>query len=252
MHPLIPMTSLVLSATPMASAGEYVDSYGGDAGSDNIEDYCNLVQFEADYDLTVGRIEGNFLRRETDPDIWFAVWEFDGVDTWNMLDSEKTSLPYSGWNLGSRVLGVPISAGTKFAVGFFSWYDVDVAEERNAPVHNPEWGTLIGSSHGPNNGSCSTYSRTTSANRVDWWLTVKVTVDDDDNDGVDKITDCDDTNDSINPGAADPWYDGLDSNCEAANDFDALERLRRLAFADRVPEPEQLKLWTEDEVESAG
>jgi adenine-specific DNA methylase len=32
---------------------------------------------------------------------------------------------------------------------------------------------------------------------------------------------------------------------EAASDFDALEHLRRLAFSDRVPEPEQLGLWTE-------
>lgn len=31
---------------------------------------------------------------------------------------------------------------------------------------------------------------------------------------------------------------------EAASDFDALEHLRRLAFSDRVPEPEQLGLWT--------
>lgn len=31
---------------------------------------------------------------------------------------------------------------------------------------------------------------------------------------------------------------------EAASDFDALEHLRRLAFSDRVPEPEQLSLWT--------
>ena len=32
---------------------------------------------------------------------------------------------------------------------------------------------------------------------------------------------------------------------EAANDFDALEHLRRLVFSDRVPEPEQLRMWAE-------
>lgn len=32
---------------------------------------------------------------------------------------------------------------------------------------------------------------------------------------------------------------------EAASDFDALEHLRRLAYSERVREPEQLKLWTE-------
>ena len=36
---------------------------------------------------------------------------------------------------------------------------------------------------------------------------------------------------------------------EAASDFDALEHLRRLMFSDRVPEPEQLKIWTEDSSE---
>ena len=30
---------------------------------------------------------------------------------------------------------------------------------------------------------------------------------------------------------------------EAASDFDALERLRRLMFTERVPEPEQLRIW---------
>jgi hypothetical protein len=32
---------------------------------------------------------------------------------------------------------------------------------------------------------------------------------------------------------------------EAASDFDALEHLRRLMFGDRIPEPEQLKFWTD-------
>lgn len=32
---------------------------------------------------------------------------------------------------------------------------------------------------------------------------------------------------------------------EAASDFDALEHLRRLMFSDRIPEPEQLKFWTD-------
>lgn len=39
----------------------------------------------------------------------------------------------------------------------------------------------------------------------------------------------------------------LDGDLAAAsNDFEALENLRRLALADRVPEPEQLKLFTEE------
>jgi adenine-specific DNA methylase len=33
---------------------------------------------------------------------------------------------------------------------------------------------------------------------------------------------------------------------EAASDFDALERLRRLMFTERVPEPEQLRIWAEE------
>jgi putative DNA methylase len=32
----------------------------------------------------------------------------------------------------------------------------------------------------------------------------------------------------------------------AADDFDALEKLRRLAFSDRVDEPQQLSLFAED------
>ena len=32
----------------------------------------------------------------------------------------------------------------------------------------------------------------------------------------------------------------------AGNDFEALEKLRRLAFTDRVEEPKQLELWKQE------
>lgn len=34
---------------------------------------------------------------------------------------------------------------------------------------------------------------------------------------------------------------------DSASDFDALEHLRRLMFSDRVPEPQQLRIWTESD-----
>ncbi|HCH63842.1 MAG TPA: hypothetical protein DFR83_13635, partial [Deltaproteobacteria bacterium] len=33
--------------------------------------------------------------------------------------------------------------------------------------------------------------------------------------------DCDDTNTAINPSATDPWYDGIDQDCNADDDYDA-------------------------------
>ncbi len=45
-----------------------------------------------------------------------------------------------------------------------------------------------------------------------------------DEDGVGSVdsggTDCDDTDASIHPGAPDPWYDGVDSDCGGNDDFD--------------------------------
>ena len=34
--------------------------------------------------------------------------------------------------------------------------------------------------------------------------------------------------------------------CQAGNDFEAIENLRRLAFADQVEAPQQLSLWQAD------
>jgi hypothetical protein len=39
--------------------------------------------------------------------------------------------------------------------------------------------------------------------------------------GVDTGTDCDDSAASINPGASETWYDGVDQDCDSASDFDA-------------------------------
>lgn len=44
---------------------------------------------------------------------------------------------------------------------------------------------------------------------------------DDDQDGVFSDEDCDDSDPSVLPGGADQWYDGVDSDCGAEDDFDA-------------------------------
>lgn len=44
---------------------------------------------------------------------------------------------------------------------------------------------------------------------------------DDDGDGLNETSgDCDDTNPQVYPGAPETWYDGIDSNCDGASDFD--------------------------------
>lgn len=42
-----------------------------------------------------------------------------------------------------------------------------------------------------------------------------------DGDGSPASADCDDADASIHPGAEETWYDGVDSNCDGADDFDA-------------------------------
>ncbi len=43
---------------------------------------------------------------------------------------------------------------------------------------------------------------------------------DDDGDGFSICNDCDDTDATVNPEATETWYDGVDQDCDGANDFD--------------------------------
>ncbi|MEA2037434.1 MAG: right-handed parallel beta-helix repeat-containing protein [Nanoarchaeota archaeon] len=50
--------------------------------------------------------------------------------------------------------------------------------------------------------------------------TCSASLTDADGDGYTDDVDCDDTDDTVNPGATETWYDGTDQDCDGANDYD--------------------------------
>ncbi len=48
----------------------------------------------------------------------------------------------------------------------------------------------------------------------------KMSTRDFDHDGYTALTDCNNFNAAIHPGATEHWYDGVDQNCDGRNDYD--------------------------------
>ena len=68
-------------------------------------------------------------------------------------------------------------------------------------------------------GTLRVYSNDTDEGQLDVGLTATVGTDGD-GDGYAAADDCDDTDPAINPGATETWYDGIDQNCDDADDYD--------------------------------
>ncbi|TFH19599.1 MAG: DUF4082 domain-containing protein, partial [Myxococcales bacterium] len=129
----------------------------------------------------------------------------------------------SGWQEQALAVAVPISAGTTYVASYYTAvgrYAFDSGFLLTQGVDAPPLHVLQNGVDGPNGvyaySAVSTFP-TSTFNGSNYWVDVVVAIDDVDGDGFPIPADCDDTDDTVFPGAPE-LCDGKDNDCDTVVD----------------------------------
>jgi len=228
----------------IASATLHVDTFGGDYwdGTNASRTWVNI--YDVDVDCTLEDIDinwGSTQLASTNRQVTFGVWKWEAAG-WVLQWSHAMSMPLTGtgvlqWEEGppDAIVSVPMEAGSSYAIGLYALRQIHLGYTTTA-VSMPQvaWGEGVGRFNTFTAGfPTSLPNNSTTSGGYGQILTVNVAFDND-GDGVDSDTDCDDNDASRYPGNAEVC-DGVDNDCvggvpadEADADFDGAHLRRRL------------------------
>ena len=215
---------ILLSLTAMA--GTFTDTFGGASNWLTLEEETVLTVFEVDHPVTIHSVEAELAENVSyPPSVYVGLWVRDGTPgawpsdyTFLATDIDRHTVAGPSFLWYSEPVEVHVDAGQQIALGTYCYRRYLTRYDPSVVSTDPAWGRILGdlAESGGTTVNVASLSGT-----GQYSLRVTATIDDTDEDGFDASEDCDDFEAATYPGAADVWYDGVDSDCAGDNDNDA-------------------------------
>ncbi len=222
---------MLLALILPALASSYTETYGavtsGPAGF-SLQDDFRANQFVVDATVQITGVSLYAARDWDSPCNPCTVTTYLRTEptsgsVWTATQLGTASMAYTDGGFGylnMTMTSTPtLTSGREYLIGFYTPGNVRV---QVGTIADPAWATTTWAYFLNYATGLSTRDWTSPGYAMGAQIhhTLTFTAADTDRDGFDTLSDCDDAVASTYPGATDRWYDGVDANCDGADDYD--------------------------------